>query len=155
MSLLNFAVASIVDANTGNGFNRQFVDQFGSKSTPYEQHGHEIRARSILTLLAKIKASALIYIESSRTAARERQIARQISELSHHLLKDIGLTQVDAYDLRSGLISLDSLNARREPNLEEQQAGLTPFSHSPEPVISSRDNLESDNEIGYELKKCA
>ena len=57
MKLFNFAIASIVDANTGNGISRQFIDQSGSNDSGHLQYGRVIRAKSVLGVLAKIKST--------------------------------------------------------------------------------------------------
>jgi hypothetical protein len=140
MKLFNFAIASIVDANTGNSVNRRFVEQFGSKNSSYEQFGREIRAKSILGLGGKIKSALIQYIAGSKAKAQERRGVEEVSQMSANMLKDVGLTQHDADDLRLGLISLDTLNARRDQNRNQREARLSRLSQS------------SKN---YELKKCA
>ncbi len=153
MKLLNLAIASIVDANTGNGINQQFVNQFGSGTTDYAQHGREIRANSVLALIAKIKASIKQYIEDSKASARARENTREILHLNDHMLKDIGLTYNDVVDLRMGLISTDELGQRRGQNRNDQDASLDRLSQ--QLVSVSETNLESANQENYELKKCA
>ena len=153
MKLLNFAIASIVDANTGNGINRQFVNQFGSNKTDYVRHGREIRANSVLALFGKIKTSIKQYIEDSKAAAQARENTREILQMNEHLMKDIGLNYNDGVDLRLGLISLDSLNARRDQNRNQQDAGLARLSQ--QQVSVGKYDLESSNEEAYELAKCA
>ena len=133
MKLFNFAIASIVDANTGNGINRGFIEQFGSKNSDYEQLGREIRAKSILGLVGKIKNAFIQYIEDSKAIARERRAVEEVSQMSASMLKDVGLTQNDADDLRLGLISLDSLNARRDQNRIKTRS----THESTEPVIQA------------------
>ena len=124
MKLLNLAIASIVDANTGNGINQQFVNQFGSNKTDYAQHGREIRANSMLALIGKIKASVTQYIENSKATAQARRSSKEVLQMSEHMMKDVGLTYNDVNDLRLGLISLNTLNQRRDQNRNEQEAGL-------------------------------
>ncbi len=153
MKLLNFAIASIVDANTGNGINRQFVSQFGSNKTDYVQHGLDIRAKSILALIGKIKASVTQYIENSKATAQARRSSKEVLQMSEHMMKDVGLTYNDLNDLRLGLISLNTLNQRRDQNRNEQDAGLGRLSL--QQVSVGKNDLESSNEEAYELAKCA
>lgn len=155
MKLYNFAIASIVDANTGNGVSRRFVEQFGSKNSNYEQFGREIRAKSILGLVGKIKSALIQYIADSKAKARERRSVEEVSQMSASMLKDVGLTQNDADDLRLGLISLDSLSARRDQNRKQREARLRRLSQSPKQVNISSSGHESANQENYELKKCA
>lgn len=149
MNIMSIAVASIVDANTGNGINQKFVDQFASNYASHEKHAREIRANAFITLLAKIKSSVQAYIERSIVAAQKRESIRAISSMSEHLQKDIGLIQIDIDDLRSGLISLNSLNARREQNLNQELTTLTRSGYS------NVQEMEYINEEGCTLKKCA
>lgn len=153
MKILNLAIASIVDANTGHGINQQFVDQFGSNKTDYTQHGHEIRANSILALISKIKTSFKQYIDDSKASARARRNTRDVLQLNDHMLKDIGLTNDDVNDLRMGLISLDAVNQRREQNRGEQEAGLQHLSRRQ--VGVTKIDLESANQDTHEIKRCA
>lgn len=149
MNIMSIAAASIVDANTGNGINQKFVDQLSSNYVSHEKHGREIRANTFITLLAKIKGSVKAYIERSIVVAQEWENIRVISSMSDHLQKDIGLIQIDIDDLRSGLISLNSLNARREQNLNQELITL------PRSGYSNVQEIENINEEGFTLKKCA
>ena len=153
MKLLNLAIASIVDANTGNGINQQFVNQFGSTNPAYAQRGREIRANSMLALIGKIKASATQYIENSKATAQARRNTKEVLQMSEHMMKDVGLTYNDVTDLRLGLISLHTLNERRDQNRSEQEAGLGRLSQ--QQVSVGKNDLESSNEEAYELAKCA
>ena len=150
MKLLNLAVASIVDANTGNGINRQYLDQFGSNHSAHEMHGREIRSRSFLDLAAKIKTTLQKYIEDSKAEARRRQAIKDLSQMKDHLLKDIGLSRDDLYDIAHGSTSLEALNARRNRNADTHR--LNPASGK---VSSSVRGIESANQAQYESKKCA
>ncbi len=149
MNIMSIAVASIVDANTGNGINQKFVDQFASNYTEHDRHAHEIRANTFITLLAKIKKSVKTYIDRSIVAAQERENIRAISSMSEHMQKDVGLNQIDIDDLRSGLISLNSLSARREQNLNQETTASTRL------ASSNVQELIPINQESHELKKCA
>jgi len=155
MKLFNFAIASIVDANTGTGVNQRFVEQFGSKNSSYEQLGREIRAKSILGLVGKIKSAFIQYIADSKAIARERRAVEEVSQMSASMLEDVGLTQNDADDLRLGLISVDSLNVRRDKNRSEREASLSRLNQSSKQVNISGSDHETANQENYELKKCA
>ena len=155
MKLFSFAIASIVDANTGNGINRHFVEKLGSKNSSYVQFDHEIRAKSILDIVGKIKNALIQYIADSKAKARERRDVEEVSQMSATMLKDVGLTQNDADDLRLGLISLDNLNARSDQNRRERDARWSRPGQSSKQVSVSVIDLESANQETHELKKCA
>ena len=154
MRLFNFAIASIVDVNTGSGINRQFVEQFGSKQSANEQAGRAIRAKSVLDVLIKIKSTFKQYIDDSRAAARAKRSIAEITQLSDLQLDDIGLTSVDIQDLKSGQISLEALNTRRDQYRD--QAALNNLLVEPTKRVSSRVvDIDSANQAHYEIAKCA
>ncbi|RLA13123.1 MAG: hypothetical protein DRQ59_06035 [Gammaproteobacteria bacterium] len=150
MKFLNLAVASIVDANTGNGINRQYLDQFGSDQSAHERHGREIRSRSFLDLVAKIMASVQKYIEDSKAEAGRRQAIKDLSQMNDRSLKDIGLSRDDLYDIKHGSTSLEALNARRNRSADSLR-----LNHTSSKISSSVRGIESANQAQYETKKCA
>ena len=154
MKLFNFAIASIVDANTGSGISRQFVEQLGSKESAYEQAGREIRAKSVLDLLSKIKSAFNQYVSDSRAAARARRNTEAESQLSDHTLKDIGLTFVDIQDLKSGQVTLEALNARRD-QYRDQAASKNRLRQLSTRVSTQVLDFDSANQDQYETAKCA
>jgi uncharacterized protein YjiS (DUF1127 family) len=150
MKLFNLAVASIVDANTGNGLNRQFIDQYGSNYSTHEKQAHLIRSRSFLGVITNIQNSVRKYIEDSKTKARRHQATKDLLQLNSRLLKDIGLTRDDLHELNLGLTSLETLNARR--NFSTDKAKLGQASGR---VSSNIRSIGSANQAQYETKKCA
>lgn len=148
---MSIAVASIVDANTGNGINQNFVDQFASNDADYERQAREVRSNTFIALLSKIKSSVGAYIDRSIAAARERDNIRAISSMSEHLQKDIGLTHIDIEDLRWGAISLDELSDRRKQNLD-QRPGLTTGNDLANSSIQELAGIDQDS---FKLGKCA
>ncbi len=154
MKLINLGIASIVDANTGNGISRQFIGQFGSIDSDYEKSAREIRAKSILGVLAKIKSAFKQYLDESRAVARARRNTAAISQLGEHILKDIGLTSVDIQDLKSGQITPEALNARRG-QYRNQAASIKRLDHSSKQVGTRVLDLDSANQAQYEIAKCA
>jgi uncharacterized protein YjiS (DUF1127 family) len=154
MKLFNFAIASIVDANTGSGISRQFIDQSGSKDSGHLQYGREIRAKSILGVLAEIKIAVKQFVDDSRAAARARRNNEAISKLSEHILKDIGLTFVDIQDLKSGQTTLEGLNSRRD-QYRDQAARSNRLVQSTKRVRSQVVDIDSANQAHYEIAKCA
>ena len=150
MKHFNLAVASIVDAYTGNGLNRQFIDQYGSNYSAHKKHSHEIRSRSLMDLAVKIKSAVKIHIDDSKTEARKRQATKQLIQLNDRLLKDIGLTREDLYEIGQGSTSLGALNARRN-----FKAGTVEQSQVTGQVSSRVRSIESANQAQYETKKCA
>lgn len=150
MKYLNFAVASIVDANTGHGLNRHYMDQFGSNYSTDEKQARSIRSRSFLNLLGAIKASVQNFIEDSKTEARNHQATKDLFQLDDRLLRDIGLSRDDLYELRLGSNSFEALNARRK-----QGKGQIKLRQTSGKVSNSLRGVESANQEKFEIKKCA
>ena len=146
MKHFNLAVASIVDAYTGNGLNRQFINQYSSNYSDHERHAHEIRSTSFLALVSRVKSSVQEYFEHSKAEAKRRQATKDLFQLNDRLLKDIGLTREDLYAIGQGSTSLGALNARRNYKSGKVERGQ---------VSSSVRSIESANQAQYETKKCA
>jgi len=154
MKLINLGIASIVDANTGNGISRQFTGQFGSKDSDYEKSAREIRTKSVLGVLAKIKSAFKQYLDESRAVASARRNTAAVSQLGEHILKDIGLTSVDIQDLKSGQINLEALNARRG-QYRDQAASIKRLDHASKQIGTRVLDLDSASQAQYEIAKCA
>ena len=154
MKLINLGIASIVDANTGNGISQQFTGQFGSKDSDYEKSAHEIRAKSVLGVLAKIKSAFMQYLDEFRAVARARRNIAAVSQLSEHILKDIGLTSVDIQDLKSGQITLEGLSVRLV-QYRDQAASIKRLDQASKQAGTRVLNLDSANQAQYEIAKCA
>jgi uncharacterized protein YjiS (DUF1127 family) len=150
MKLFNLAVASIVDANTGNGLSRVFINQFGSDHSAHERYAHEIRSRSFLDVLTKIKTSVQKYIEDSKAEARNRQAIKDLAQMDDRFLNDIGLSRGDLYAIDQGLTNLEALNTRRNRSAD---------THKPSQVSGKVStgvrSIESANQVPYETRKCA
>lgn len=148
MNMFQFAVASIVDANTGNGL------VHGSGKRDYiaaERYGRKIRARSIADVIAAIKSRLVEAVGSYRDAARGRRELRRLINLNDHLLEDIGLHRGDLYAVQLGVSTLDELNKTRRSS---RQGGLK---ERGEVSSSETVNLDRDaiNEQFYDQMKCA
>jgi len=154
MKLLNFAIASMVDANTGNGVNRDFGTQFQTKDSNYEQIGGKLHATSFASVPGEIKNTFKLLIENYKTRAREIRDTKKIAQLSSHMLNDIGLTFEDLQDLESGRITLHTLSRRRN---QHHKAAITNdlLCQTSNQVYSDVLNVESANQAQYQTTKCA
>ena len=110
MKLISFAIASIVDVNTGiarphsvNG-----IDTFYA-----ERRGREIRSRSLLSFFSWLRDAVTGLVERSRVRAENRRQIAELSALSDRSLRDIGLHRADIDAVQSGLILLDDLRRQR------------------------------------------
>ncbi len=151
MKLISLAVASIVDANTNQGYTNQHFGHSPTKVADHIERGREIRSKSVIGLFSKLASAISQLVESTKAKAEERRAVEQLSGMNAHLLRDIGLTSNDVENLSSGLISLDDLTARRTENLTVVKA-LPRFGKTT--VDASIREIESANEDGFELAKC-
>jgi len=100
MKLFEFAIASIVDANTGHGLEGKNLNVNYSAAI---HAGHEIRAKSVLALFASIKHRIGQVISNYHVRAKNRRAINEISKLSARLLGDIGVERYELAPLRAGL----------------------------------------------------
>ena len=111
MKLLQFAVASLVDANTGGNYARH-VDSIDTAAA--ERHARAIRSRSVIAV-ARSLGDSLKGILAEYRERREAKIALDsLLRLSDHNLDDIGLHRGDLVAVKLGATTLDALNAERE-----------------------------------------
>ncbi len=148
MKLLEFAIASIVDANTGHGLEGQNL----SVNYASEIHrGREIRSKSVLALFASIKHRIGQVISNYRVRAYNRRAINEISKLSDRLLGDIGIERYELAQLRAGLITLEELEASRRPDKVDIVQAL----QSPVRIDKEVRKLGAVNQDSYVLARCA
>jgi uncharacterized protein YjiS (DUF1127 family) len=113
MSNLHFAIASIVDANTGHGLvhNTDKIDYAAAAN-----HGREIRAKSIVALLGQVKRRLSKAIAAIRERHTQKRYLAHLSGLNDHILEDIGISRGDVIGLQMGQLDLRQLEARRVKN---------------------------------------
>ena len=114
MNLLNFTIASVVDATTGSHlaqttYSTQRNDNSGAPLT----QRHHSRTKILQRSFEVISNFAHDRIVAYKAGAQRRKDTARILQLSAHDLRDIGLSYNDLSDLKSGQISLEALNARR------------------------------------------
>jgi len=148
MNMFQFAIASIVDANTGNGL------VYGSGNLDYaaaERNGRKIRAKSIADLFAAIESRLSEAVARYRASAKQRRDLRTLMSLNDHLLDDIGLSRGDLHSVRLGAVTMDELNASYRSARRPSPAKQNEFS------ASNQVNRELDaiNEQFFDIRKCA
>lgn len=139
MKLFAFAIASIVDANTGFG-----LDHGGGKLDygAAERHAREIRGKSVIAVIAAIRDGISAAAARVEARAEERREVNRLLALNDHLLRDIGLSREDLLAVRYGATSLTRLDAERGTSRQ------TVKRESPVAV-------EAANQEIYALAKCA
>jgi len=119
MNYFHFAIASIVDANTGHGLLHK------TGRTDYAaaaQHGRKIRAKSIVTLFGQVKNRLSTAIASIRDHRVQRSDLHHLARLNDHILEDIGISRGDVIALQMGQLDLRELEARRAENHSPKSA---------------------------------
>ena len=110
MNIIQFAVASIVDANTGHGL---VHDAERSDSTPLANRGRLAGSGSAAALLRRVGAGLSALIASLRERRAQKQNLRRLAQLNDHLLEDIGLSRGDVIALQLGQVDVKQLEAKR------------------------------------------
>ena len=148
MKLLQFAAASIVDANTGQGLAHRTnpIDYAASA-----QNAHTIRAKSITALYRLIKDQVTNAISSYRAHSNKQLQVAALAKLDDRLLKDIGLSRGDIYAVQSGGVSMEQLESARRANRQHRQSGISKIA----PVGQQTLQLDAVNEAVYAGAKCA
>lgn len=148
MNMFQFAVASIVDANTGNGL----IHSNGKLDyAAAESHGRTIRAKSIFELLASIRSRLVGIATRYRAAAKQRRELRVLMNLNDHLLDDIGLSRGDLNAVWLGAVTLDELHARYRAARSSGQVQRNEMTADDSVDIE----LDAVNEQFFDARKCA
>jgi len=112
MKSLQFAIASIVDANTNY--------QHGATSNLLIRNyqasmleGRKIRAKSLIAIFDSFRQRLAAAVARYRQHAEYRQQVNQVLNLSDRMLSDIGLERGDLASLRAGLVTLEQLGRKR------------------------------------------
>ena len=148
MKLLQFGIASIVDANTGNGLahNEGRIDYAAAA-----QHGRTIRAKSIIALYSLIKEKLGNAISSYQARASQRRQLIALAQLDDHLLKDIGLSRGDVFAVELGQMTLEQLDAQRRSGSQDELPNLPTIDQIGQQSLQ----LDAVNEAVYDEAKCA
>jgi uncharacterized protein YjiS (DUF1127 family) len=114
MKPFHFAIASIVDANTGFGL---VQDGRNIDYRDAELRSHVIRSQSVHAFFAAIGAAVRDSLAAYRERARQRRALDELSNLNDHYLDDIGLTRGDIVAVQLGQTSLEILDLDRRARL--------------------------------------
>ncbi len=148
MKSIQFAIASIVDANTGHGLpqNTSEIDYRAAN-----HRAHVIRSRSFIHSLERIGKAVVDGLKAHNKRREQRRRIDSLSRLNDHMLDDIGLVRGDIIAAQSGQISLAQLEAQRttdKGNAILHSQGTTGVALNP--VTTS-----AANEALYAEAKCA
>jgi uncharacterized protein YjiS (DUF1127 family) len=148
MKILQLAVASIVDANTGYG-----LAHSGGRIdySAQARHGHTIRAKSIVALYGLLKEQLSKSISSYHEHVKQRRQFAVLGQLNDHLLRDIGLSRGDLIAAELGQVNLQQLDANRHNGKQNELPDL-PTADRVDPQTLQ---LRAINEAVYAEAKCA
>jgi len=148
MSYIQFAIASIVDANTGHGlvYNGGKIDYAAAAS-----RGRGIRARTIVALFGSIKHRLAKTIASIRENQVKKRNLRLLAGLDDHLLEDIGITRGEVIAVQMGQIDMRRLIARHSKNREATRLRPTATTRD----IGNTVRRDALNEAVFARAKCA
>ena len=118
MNTFQFAIASIVDANTGNGL---VYTGAGPDYNRLEERGRRIRSQSFHGLVQAFKGGIASLVEAYRAKAQMRRDLKLMLSLNDHLLDDIGLHRNDLYMVQNGAVRLDDLINRNRSRRQDGQ----------------------------------
>lgn len=148
MKHFQFAIASIVDANTGYGLPHR-----GGKADyeTEEKRARALRARSVLDFFGALGSSIRETVADYREKSRERRAIDELSRLNDHYLDDIGLTRGDIAAVKLGQTSLEALDSNRRERL-----AVAPLDFIETADVDNRTRAaEAVNEADYGAGKCA
>jgi uncharacterized protein YjiS (DUF1127 family) len=148
MKLLQIAVASIVDANTGYG-----LAHSGGRIdySAHARNGRSIRAKSIMALYGLVKEQLSKSISSYQKHAKHRRQLAVLGQLNDHLLSDIGLSRGGLIAAELGQVNLQQLDAQRNNSKQNELSDLT----TADRVDPQTLQLNAVNEAIYTEAKCA
>ena len=148
MKILQLAVASIVDANTGYG-----LAHSGGRIdySAQARHGRTIRAKSIVALYGLLKEQLSKSISSYHEHVKQRRQFAVLGQLDDHLLRDIGLSRGDLIAAELGQVNLQQLDAERHNGKQNELPDLT----TADRVDPLTRQLSAINEAVYAEAKCA
>ena len=148
MKLLQIAVASIVDANTGYGL----AHSGGSIDySTQARNGRSIRAKSIMALYGLLKEQLSKSISSYHEHVKQRRQLALLGQLNDNLLSDIGLSRGDLIAAELGQVNLPQLDAERRNSKQNELPELTTADRVDQQTLQ----LNAVNEAIYAGTKCA
>lgn len=147
MKHFQLAIASIVDASTGNGLvHGTHVDYRGE-----ELRSRALRSKAVHGFFSAIAGTIRDIYENYREKARQRRAVADLMSMNDHFLEDIGLTRGDLAAVTLGQTSLEELNMERRARLAVAPLDAADIRE----VDSAARDADVVNEDNYARAKCA
>lgn len=146
MNLFNFAIASIVDANTHYLHGRVAPDYNAAM-----RHGREIRGKSVVASLKALGRGLRSAYRNYRDRRAEKREVAALLQMNDALLRDIGLSREELFAVHYGITALADLQARRAAHLEATGSGKAKRSLR---ITVDREH-KAANEAVFASSKCA
>lgn len=148
MNNFQFAIASIVDTNTGYGLPKSRLDS-GRGST--KTRARRSALRTFVDYLQRIRSGITVARIVLRRRRKLKQGMRQLSLLNERMLEDIGLTRGDVIAAQSGEIDQAQLEMRRIQNRDIKPAAM----RSATAISSKKVEREAVNDAVFANRRCA
>ena len=146
MNLFNYAIASIVDANT------HYLH--GSGAADYSaavRHGREIRGKSVVASLKALGRGLSSAYRNYRDRRTEKREVATLLQLNDALLRDIGLNRNDLFAVHYGITTLADLQTRRSSQFETDVQARIKRSMK----VKVQGEHDPANEAVFDSAKCA
>lgn len=149
MKLLTFAIASIVDANTGHGLARP---KHGAGYGTEIRRTRPFRSSFVIGALRAAGESVAGLVDRYRRRLGQARELKQLMALDDHQLRDIGLGRGDLIAVQLGVISHDELylrwtaGRRHDPEFGGRAEAVT---------TALRVDHDAANEANFEPARCA
>ena len=145
MKFIQFAVASIVDANTGYGYSQ--VSAYPDYAAA-ESRGRAIRARSVVEFLEALGQRVENVYAKLKLQAQQRRELAELNRLNDRLLRDIGLSRADLFAVEMGSTTLEHLYAERRSRLDSEAVSVVS-------KLPMKPRAEASNQDYFAEAKCA
>jgi uncharacterized protein YjiS (DUF1127 family) len=146
MNSFNYAIASIVDANT-HYLHRSGAIDYNTAM----RHGREIRGKSVVASLKSLGRSLRSAYRNYLDHRAERREVSRLLQLNDTLLRDVGLSRDELYAVHYGITTLADLQARRAAHLEAEVRDQV----KPSTKVRIEREHNAANEAVFESAKCA
>ena len=110
MKNIQFAIESIVDANSRYAFPHKNAKNAKIDYRAAEQHSRLIRSQSVASWFGSIKPALADAFSRFKARMEEKKNLQKLFDLDDHHLQDIGLTRNQLFEVKDGAMTLRQLH---------------------------------------------
>ncbi|MFT5219422.1 MAG: hypothetical protein ACI9LO_000965 [Planctomycetota bacterium] len=114
MKSLIFAAARLADAATEHGIPSSRKSTAVTDYSDELHHGRNLRSHTIAAMFKLVYQRGKAVLNDIQQTARQQQEVKRVLSLSDHMLSDIGLQQADLASIRSGQLTLETIQQQRK-----------------------------------------